>query len=328
MENKDKVPSKANAIYLLSQKINEPYLAAIVIIGLAVTSVLSLNSENNGLPIAIITAVLCVVVVILKIIDYRKPKVSPTTPPDGTIYVPTKHSSSPIPIYTFYDLKNEPGFTHNYDGKTVTYQDFDNTKRQGKFLNNINFIQNMWASSNGDCYIKANTVNTAEEGKALRVEFNSTGGVSNVTIRPHFGIPLKLPAEVNHLVIRARVNTAKTNEINGNDKLHVGVRLINGYFQHWSHGNEALKNTPFPIDAEGFRDIEIPLSGVYWRFFHSDGNIFYETNTEPATASFDENTFKYIMGVNLAFGTERGDSIAESLDAGKGVVEISKIYFK
>lgn|GEM_PF-4821213 len=320
-----------NSIHLLIKLIKSEYLAAILVCGIIGNRALHTSSNNTDSLVVIFNTILVGAVIILKTIEYRKKLKNPSTygligePPAGTMYVPTKHDK-PIPIYTFYDLKNIPNFEHPFDGHNLIYQDFNRDTLHPSQSNNMNFIQNMWAASTNNCYIKATTIKDAVEKDVLQVEFNSTKGISNLTIRPYFGIPVKLPSVVNWLVIRARANSISTKKIKGNNGLHVGVRIVNGYFQHWMHGPELLRNTPFEIKDDDFFDIRIPLTGgVGWNLFPSDGNIFYENATKHA--EYHENTFKYIMGINLAFGTKTNNGVADILYDGKGVVEISKIYF-
>ena len=228
--------------------------------------------------------------------------------PMGTICIPSKDNTVQIPVYTFYSLSKEPPFILSEQGdRTVTYQDFTGYSHP---------VQNMWAEPYGDYYIKTRR----EDKTKFIVAFKSHNHYhSNITIRPQHGKPFEVPPNKTHLVIQA-----KARKDDNGKPLAIGVRVVNGYYQHWANSPQKFLLS-HELSNNEFTNIRISImnKAAPWTFFQSDGNVFYDSITGQY-ATFEADTFKYIIGVTLEFGIH-GE---RNLEPGEGEVEIERIYFE
>ena len=308
-------------------------IVAIALLLLVVTPVLAYYKvDDTFLSLARDSIYLCVIaMVVIHLLDNKKAGSGwPMYIPDGegkrtpllkgTTCILSKDEKYRVPLYTFYGYRFEKFNNRTLESLTtkdsknntkITYQDFAGD-------NNCNCIQNMWASPLDDSYIESKVISGEKEGRVLEVKFKYDSRGPNVNIRSCCYQPFRLPDNIHNLVIRAR---AKPNK-NSKKELALGVRIVNGYFQHWSHSHEPLKYKPHVLGPE-FEEMSIPLTKEQWAFFQSDGNMYYE-DIHGKTATFEgKDTFKYILGVVLEFGSKG----TEHLERGEGIVEISEIYF-
>jgi len=307
-------------------------IVGIALLLLVVLAVLAyLKVDDTFLSLARHTIYLCVIaMVVIHLSDNKKAGSGwPMYIPDGegkrtsilkgTTCILSKDEKYRVPLYTFYGYRFEKFNNRTLESLTTT-DSKNNTKiTYQDFADEENCIQNMWASAHDKSYIQAEVKDDKNElgNKVLAVKFKYDSHGPNVNIRSCCYQPFRLPDNIHKLVIRAKANPNK----NSKKELALGVRIVNGYFQHWSHSHEPLKYKPLELGPE-FEEMSIPLTKERWTFFQSDGNMYYE-DIHGKTATFEgKDTFKYILGVVLEFGSKR-----KGLVDGEGTVEISEIYF-
>jgi len=198
-----------------------------------------------------------------------------------------KNGNGPSPKYlchTCYGLLEE---TIDYDmekmrhHEEVIYQDFKVTKINKKNVP----IQYLWADAATGNYINGRHCNKNADNY-LRIQFNNKGGeYSNIAIRPLNRKAFNIKGiEKSKIVVGARISPEVWNKENFFQKVHISLRLVNGYHEHIEV--ESIfepKTSPDRyinkmISSQGWEDIVFdPFDSDTYRLmiFGADGNIHH-----------------------------------------------------
>lgn len=155
--------------------------------------------------------------------------------------------------------------------KGEVFQDFRlarNVKR-----GNVNAVQFLWADSGAGSYLRASI---PDSEPILRVGFDNARDSypCTVAIRGRDESPLENDPYKPFLMFGARLSNS---EGSAQDSVHLGLRLVNGFLQHWSYSRRAIIATP------EWNIVEVGLNDPNeWSLFQSDGNA-----GGPPTARFD-----------------------------------------
>ena len=187
------------------------------------------------------------------------------------------------------------------------FQDFKITRPGG----NINAVHYLWA----DTY-KASTINAHidNDDHFLRIEFNNKPGsyASNLAIRPYAEQALQNTHTKAYLTFEARI-PPKYSKPSMSDSVAVGVRVVNGWNQHWEYSDKPGEYIQFPIKDSKWKKFQVDLSSSHWNRFQGDGNRF----SGPANAEF-----KIISAVVFEVGSH---NVPGRPGAGSGVLDIREI---
>jgi hypothetical protein len=180
---------------------------------------------------------------------------------------------------------------------------------------NRNPVANLWADPQPGNFIRAN-LDRRNGMPVLRVMFASTSDslAPAVAIHPNGLVARRMPAQSRKLVFKAAL--VVSSDVPPPPPLVVGVRVVDGYAEHWRFINrttEGLQQMPLTPD---FADYEVHLDAVdVWRPFGGAGK-----QEHPARAQF-----KVIASLVLQFGSARAGI---ELGPGEGIVDIAAIRFQ
>jgi hypothetical protein len=250
---------------------------------------------------------------------------------EGTVYILSKQGK-PISVGTFYG-RNFGYSEIKKENDKLIFQDFNQ---------NCNLIQNMWASVHDESYINTRLIgptpiddkmvkaydlldsNQHPKKMALSVEFKSHKSRCNVMIRPNCVKRFICPETIHALIIEAR--GVRKNKDDNSEKIAFGVRLVNGYYQHWTYGKEEREYNPFELENELKRFvIDLKKDRSQWFLYPSDGNWCYDSENARTPIFYHNDVFKQIIGISLEFGAFGTPHLAASAE---GIVEIFNIYFE
>ena len=323
----------------------QPFLGIIAFIATPVILVLIPLFRNDTTALIIVVIMMIVLVGIICMMFIISIKWLPPDPPfttNGTVYVSSK--SGKIPIHTFYGFREMESPYNAMPGRVINDKGPDGSKRDKEvfiyqqFNKDMSCIQNMWADPLNYSYINPVLLFREGEPNVLLVDYFSKTTPSDITIKPYHFRPFIVDDEVKGLVIRARkaavvsitdkngvITKTSPQKVNGAEPAF-GVRIINGYFQHWNYVEVNQANTGFRLTDE-FKDYLIRLDDINkWSLFDRDGNIYYK----EANDNHINKRFKIIIGINLKFGffARQGDhNVLISNSGVKGIVEIADIFF-
>jgi len=223
---------------------------------------------------------------------------------------------SDLKLYTFWGLQDET--------ESDILQDFN---MRGT---NVNAIQFLWADASAGNIINAKI----NENQFLNISFdNKSSAGSNVAIRlASDKARLKL-ARMRYITFDARIEEK-------HEKVVVGIRVVNGWLQHWHYSNmpdsfrtivlgrcctidpqitHSISNGKKYSDWESFSiDLEDPTK---WHLFNFDGNHLYGA---------DEVDFSIITSIIFEVGiAEDGQegALNPRPGRGKGELDIRQIRF-
>jgi len=211
-----------------------------------------------------------------------------------------------IPYLNAYGLVNEL----RNDG---IFQDF-NCKRGD---DNVEPIQFLWADSRPKKH--RNIISTqlceADGNCFVRVYFENYGLAGcNFAVRPQDEVAHKA-SKFRYLVIDAKV--APDSELSS---IGIGLRLVNGYMQHWRVGRGRDQNKFFEVSNAQFGEavLKINIKSANWNLFKPDGTV---------SRGPDKPDFSIIASVVIELGAFDVDR-EKALPPGKGILDINEIRFE
>lgn len=183
---------------------------------------------------------------------------------------------------------------------------------------NINAISYLWAYIGSRDSSEINVKILKEIGRFkqfLRIYFNNIDSVSsNVAIRPRGEMAVKVPQGARKIVFHAR-KVEQTKMLDDNRNPTIGLRLINGFKQHWGYGLNPYQYALSEITSEEWQRVEFDLNDNNWWLFTSDGNYLFG----PTPVNLE-----VIAGVVLEIGIDG----TFSPGPGSGTLDISEIHFE
>jgi len=215
---------------------------------------------------------------------------------------------SDLKLYTFWGLQDET--------ESDILQDFN---MRGT---NVNAIQFLWADASAGNIINAKI----NENQFLNISFdNKSSAGSNVAIRLAGDKARLRSQKMRYVTFDLRISE-------GNEKVVVGFRVVNGWLQHWHYSNMAdsfrtillgrrcsINSQTKLSEWESFSiDLEEPSK---WHLFKSDGNYLYGP---------DEANFSVITSIIFEFGVVEGGqegALSPRPGRGKGELDIRQIRF-
>jgi len=216
---------------------------------------------------------------------------------------------SDLKLYTFWGLQDE--------SDSDVLQDFN---MRGT---NVNAVQFLWSDASSENTI---TAKVNAEGQFLHVAFeNISSAGSNVAIRLAGDKARLRSQKMRYVTFDLRISE-------GNEKVVVGFRVVNGWLQHWHYSNMAdsfrtillgrrcsINSQTKLSEWESFSiDLEEPSK---WHLFKSDGNYLYGP---------DEANFSVITSIIFEFGVVEGGqegALSPRPGRGKGELDIRQIRF-
>jgi hypothetical protein len=190
----------------------------------------------------------------------------------------------------------------------------DELRKDGLFQNfraagaNVEPVQFMWADSRHGDWIKTKL---DRDQAYLRVEFCKHEGSlgCNLSIRPQDNMAL-LTGEYTGLAIDARIPADSELE-----EVGIGLRLVNGYMQHWTlHESEQDPRIDCLRTRHFNKPLVIDLRTGHWKKFRADGTC--ERGPQKAD-------FSILCSINLSLGDYR--EFCTTPGAGTGALEINDI---
>jgi len=192
---------------------------------------------------------------------------------------------SQLPLYTFCGL-------HRETQRTATFQDFRIDRQR---YANPNPVTHLWADVYRGCTITAAVEEAEPPHLSVAFENKPSSWPSNLTLRPVGEHAVVVGDHVN-LTFEARVDS-DASSAGTLAEVAMGVRVINGWFQHWAFGPGPGRYRLFYITDE-WQSITVPLNGDSWWLFTSDGNHYFG----PPKVDLD-----IIAGVVLELGSDSID---------------------
>jgi hypothetical protein len=167
-----------------------------------------------------------------------------------------------IPLYTFCGLQRT---ARDED----VLQDF--SIDPARYMN-PNPVSSFWADTYRGGSISA--IVEQEEPPHLRIEYDNKPASfpCTITIRP-IGESAITSRGRRAICFQARSVTETPAETDAASDIFVGVRLVNGFCQHWAYGpahRYKLLNIPHE-----WTEIVIPIAEAQWWLFTSDGNTYF-----------------------------------------------------
>ena len=177
----------------------------------------------------------------------------------------------------------------------------------------INVVQYLWADAfrggricarvNSGGFFFANFFHEQAHRISLqhRNPFEGRKGPREHTEKTHISFEARVPEETTsgkELLLR---------------EVALGIRLVNGYFQHWEYSVHPGEYILFPIRGGQWQSASIDLTARTWHRFKSDGNHLLGP---------DEPNFEIICAVVLELGSDSGPIRPGS---GEGFIDIRRI---
>jgi len=186
------------------------------------------------------------------------------------------------------------------------FQDFHILRPGG----NINAVSYLWA----DTYV-GNTINAFvdNDDHFLRIEFNNKPGSypSNLAIRPN--AEKALENTYSKAIITFEARTPNLKKSSKKENIAFGVRVVNGWLQHWEYSDKPGEYRQFQINNSSWKKHQVELHGSSWNLFQSDGNRF-QGPTKP--------DFNIITAIVIEVGTY---NVPGRLGNGAGIIDIRQI---
>jgi len=191
------------------------------------------------------------------------------------------------------------------------FQNF-NCKRND---DNVEPIQFMWCDSRPKKHRNIISTQLCEtDGNCfVRVYFENNGRAGcNFAVRPQDERAHKA-SNFRYLIIDAKV--APGSELSG---IGIGLRLVNGYMQHWRLCRGQDQNKFFEISNARFGEapLKINIKNTKWKLFEPDGTASRGPDKPP--------DFSIVASVVIELGAFDEDC-EQTLPPGKGIIDINEI---
>jgi hypothetical protein len=210
----------------------------------------------------------------------------------------TKKSRALANLHTFYGYEEDVR-------DSETFQNFK-IERQPNF-SNPNPVSHFWADSNWGSWIKARVVKSSSPH--LFIDFENARGSwpSAIAIRPIQQLAISTRNR-RWLLFDAQVDTSSDLP-----KVTLGVRIGNGWYQHWVYGTVPGIHTCKVVTKQS-QTFAIDLKSHWW-LFTSDGNHKFGPDR------FDPSIIGSVMFELGGPGDDRGPG------SGKGSIRLRNIRF-
>jgi hypothetical protein len=185
---------------------------------------------------------------------------------------------------------------------------------------NVEPIQFLWADSRPKKHRNIISTQLCEtEGNCfLRVYFENYGLAGcNLAVRPQDERAHKA-SKFQYLVIDAKV--APSSKLSS---IGIGLRLVNGYMQHWRLGHGQDQSKFFEISNAQFGEapLKINIENAKWNVFKPDGTA------SRGPAADEPPDFSIVASVVIELGAFDEDQ-EKALPPGKGILDINEIRFE